>query len=354
MLKRKPIQSNKGFTLVELIITVAIMTLIGVAMVGIMSSNTVAFRKTKSDLDVQNVAQDTFNKISNDLMQAKAVYIEGFRPGNVEFDNNVVGGPAGVGAGPIVRYSNKGDINMLIAKNMNSWANYVPSGSELQALKTTTDDGFKIGTISEEEKDAFYSYYFKARYMTDEEKVLYDEFLPNISPSALSFDGLRTEASPGASQKYNFNDVYITKMVISYLTPYNIMYKDSSNMPKKPSPFPTMVEIPVGDLSDPNKIVYDICTVTYTFEKDPSADRAIVHVNTDYKYMDLDSDEIYTDYLNFRAEADGSNFIPGVKAQFDSANDAVKLTMYFARNERRYISDGMIKFRNSNVLQNAK
>jgi prepilin-type N-terminal cleavage/methylation domain-containing protein len=73
MLKVKP--DNKGFTLVELIITVAIMTLIGVALVGIMTSNTVAFRKTKSDLDVQNVAEDTFNKISNDIMQAKAVYI---------------------------------------------------------------------------------------------------------------------------------------------------------------------------------------------------------------------------------------------------------------------------------------
>ena len=74
MLKVKP--DNKGFTLVELIITVAIMTLIGVALVGIMTSNTVAFRKTKSDLDVQNVAEDTFNKISNDIMQAKAVYIK--------------------------------------------------------------------------------------------------------------------------------------------------------------------------------------------------------------------------------------------------------------------------------------
>jgi type II secretory pathway pseudopilin PulG len=74
MLKVKP--DNKGFTLVELIITVAIMTLIGVALVGIMSSNTVAFRKTKSDLDVQNVAEDTFNKISNDIMQAKIVYIK--------------------------------------------------------------------------------------------------------------------------------------------------------------------------------------------------------------------------------------------------------------------------------------
>ena len=74
MLKSKP--NNKGFTLVELIITVAIMTLIGLAMVGIMSSNTVVFRKTKSDIDVQNIAQDTFNKISDDIMQAKAVFVE--------------------------------------------------------------------------------------------------------------------------------------------------------------------------------------------------------------------------------------------------------------------------------------
>ncbi|MBR6403576.1 MAG: prepilin-type N-terminal cleavage/methylation domain-containing protein [Eubacterium sp.] len=353
MLKRKPIQSNKGFTLVELIITVAIMTLIGVAMVGIMSSNTVAFRKTKSDLDVQNVAQDTYNKISNDLMQAKAVYIEGYKPGDVDFDSNKVGGSAGVGTGSLLKYSNDGDINMRKDKDSNSWANYVPTGSELQALKTLTDEKFKNKVITVDEKDDFYSYYFKARYMTDEEKMLYEDFLQNVSLSAQSFDLLRRDAV-GSTQKYSFDDIYVTKMVISYLTPYNLMYKDSSNMPQKPSPFPTMVDIPTGDLTDPNKIVYDICTVTYTFEKDPSADRAIVHVKTDYKYMDLDSDEVYTDYLNFRAEADGSNFIPGVKAQFDSANDAVKLTMYFARNERKYISEGMIKFRNSNVLQNAK
>ena len=71
-------KSNKGMTLVELIIAIAMLAMVITAIAGLMSSNTLTFKKQKSDVFVQNTAQETYNRLSDMIMQASEVEVDGW------------------------------------------------------------------------------------------------------------------------------------------------------------------------------------------------------------------------------------------------------------------------------------
>ena len=65
------INNDRGISLIEIVIALAIMSLLMTAVVSLMSSNTIVFRKTKSDIEVQNQAEATFNAIADSVHSAK-------------------------------------------------------------------------------------------------------------------------------------------------------------------------------------------------------------------------------------------------------------------------------------------
>ena len=71
-------KSNKGMSLVELIIAIAMLAMVMTAIAGLMSSNTLIFKKQKSDVFVQNMAQETYNRVTDDIMQATDISITGY------------------------------------------------------------------------------------------------------------------------------------------------------------------------------------------------------------------------------------------------------------------------------------
>jgi len=84
--------NNKGMSLIELIIAVAMLSLIMTAVIGLMSSNTVTFKKQKSDVAIQNVAQESYNRLSEAIMQAKEIEIIGYTlSADPEFTPEAVG-----------------------------------------------------------------------------------------------------------------------------------------------------------------------------------------------------------------------------------------------------------------------
>jgi len=90
---RKLKQNNKGVTLIELIISIAILALLMVAVIGVMNTNVVIFRKSKADLAVQSSAQDVYNHMTDSIMQAKSVRIEGYTASSpITFVTTDVGG----------------------------------------------------------------------------------------------------------------------------------------------------------------------------------------------------------------------------------------------------------------------
>lgn len=73
-------KKNKGFTLVELIVAIAVLALLITAVVTMMSHESVILKKNEADIAVQNAAQETYNDISDIIMQANSIKISAYVP----------------------------------------------------------------------------------------------------------------------------------------------------------------------------------------------------------------------------------------------------------------------------------
>ncbi len=75
---KKKLNSNSGFTLIELIIAIAVLAFLMTAVSSMMGSSVMTNRKAQADLEVQTSAQETYNRITDAIMQAKKIYIFGY------------------------------------------------------------------------------------------------------------------------------------------------------------------------------------------------------------------------------------------------------------------------------------
>lgn len=66
---------NQGFSLVELILAVAILAIIMVAIASFMSTTTRTYRRTKNDTELQRTGQELFDMVSDKIMQATCIRI---------------------------------------------------------------------------------------------------------------------------------------------------------------------------------------------------------------------------------------------------------------------------------------
>lgn len=71
-MKRK---HNQGFSLVELLIAIAILSLIMIALASFMGSTTNSYVRSRNDIELQQAGQEVLDLISDKLMQAKLVRI---------------------------------------------------------------------------------------------------------------------------------------------------------------------------------------------------------------------------------------------------------------------------------------
>lgn len=74
----KKLNNNRGFTLIELIIAIAVLAFLMTAISSLMTSSLISNRRTQADIVVQTTAQETYNKITDALMQAKSIYVLGY------------------------------------------------------------------------------------------------------------------------------------------------------------------------------------------------------------------------------------------------------------------------------------
>jgi prepilin-type N-terminal cleavage/methylation domain-containing protein len=69
------LKDDSGFTLVELIVALAIMALLMVGVIGLMSMNSASNKRLKADISVQSAAEDLSQSITDSVMQAQVVEI---------------------------------------------------------------------------------------------------------------------------------------------------------------------------------------------------------------------------------------------------------------------------------------
>lgn len=72
---KEKMKENNGFTLVELIIAIAILAFLMTAVSSLMTSGLITFKKAKGDITVHNSAQETYNLLVDTIMQSKDVVV---------------------------------------------------------------------------------------------------------------------------------------------------------------------------------------------------------------------------------------------------------------------------------------
>ena len=108
-------KKNKGFTLVELIVAVAVLALLITAVVTMMGHESVILKKHEADISVQTSAQETYNDIADIIMQAKKIRIVGYSMedgSEIEFSKKIVGDTyKGTSDPEILAFSKKSEVS---------------------------------------------------------------------------------------------------------------------------------------------------------------------------------------------------------------------------------------------------
>lgn len=73
---------NNGFTLIELIIAIAMLAFLMTAVSAFMASGIANYKKAKADVRVHNSAQENYDMVSDAIMEAKDVYLFGYISGD--------------------------------------------------------------------------------------------------------------------------------------------------------------------------------------------------------------------------------------------------------------------------------
>ena len=106
--------NNSGFTLVELIIAMAVLAFLMTAIGSLMGSSIASHKKQKAEIQVHTSAQETYNQITDSIMQAKEVVIAGYE---VDTPYNFVENGADVGSTPDLVYYVKNEEMKDFIKN---------------------------------------------------------------------------------------------------------------------------------------------------------------------------------------------------------------------------------------------
>lgn len=385
----KNLKKNKGFTLVELLVSITILAFIILAVGGIMYSNNLIYRKEKAEITVQGSAQDVYNKINEDIMQAKHIYIEGYEsdtkltftsnkiqdnatgvvhknyllPTDQYVIDNSSGNPSGLIGLELERDNTSRDTMLnAMTDDEKTFYNDLLNTSDVDIdakLQTLTDDQLNkfrklkffdpkeseeyAKTLSDDERAKYNVYSNRFRYFGAAEKSEEVTFLKSVPTKTNSSFSVLSSGS-GSSKSYKY--LYITKLVIVYSQRANTDYMSDT------SAYNTEKAKPEYNGKAPN----DEVTVTYTFGG--AGTEKQIRCDYKYKYMDELNTTKYTDnniltkQLNY-CNANGTA-VPGCEAQIDAENDSIKLYLYFADNSMTYTDRGMVKIRNSYVLHDAK
>ncbi|SEF52485.1 prepilin-type N-terminal cleavage/methylation domain-containing protein [Eubacterium ruminantium] len=167
-------KKNKGFTLVELMVALAVLALLIVAVVTFMSHESVILRKEEADIAVQNSAQETYNELADIIVQANYIKIEAY----CAADNSVV------------EFSKK-DVGKAISNNMGE---YVITKKSLAAGGLNFEDnGYNIS---------------------------------NGGAGDSTFYLMKT-VKAGGTATTTFSNLYLKRLTVKYSVPYDSAFKGS-------------------------------------------------------------------------------------------------------------------------------
>ena len=305
------IKSNSGFTLIELIIAMAILAFMMTAVCAFMSSSVATYKKSKADITVHNSAQETYDQITDSIMQATDIYVLGY---------------------------------------------IAPSGDDVL--------DFEISDRDVQDSNIDLTYFVKD---SEHETILKNmaEYKPGYP--IVYFDAIPNGASIYVEQLIIENSVPIdTSMMPTYTagtTDYtNNLTAETVKIVQAVSVDPvTMVSTPVVTATGaPVYTVNDTVRNIYTFDKDN------LYLERKYAFMTAlndfyDSTDANDKMLNYMYSSSfsylkfaGGDTVSGCTIVIDEDNSSIGVDLNFSDKNMTYTTLGMVNVRNSYVLKAKK
>lgn len=300
-------KTNSGFTLIELIIAMAMLAFVMTAVSAFMGSGVVGYKKSKADINVHNSAQETYNQLVDTAMQANDIVIFGYTTVNPTAS---------------VFFEEGKDLSAVFNPKP---VYYVRDKEQADYVKT---------------KASYYDGSSDIKLYSDlaaGQKVYVKQI---IVESATPFDSTFATAS-GTDMYYN-----------NFTAEYDTVKPEQRITAGGASENVTSV---TGD------VVYsknDTLRTIYTFEAEN------LYCETEYAYMTLLNDIatsgnksacLYSESFNYGVGKDSSDAkvgdISGCVVTLDVSNGSISFDLDFSDKNMTYETQGMVKFRNSYVLR---
>lgn len=308
-MKRKR-QCNNGFTLIELIISIAILAFLMTAVSAFMLSGVMSSRKAKADIAVHNTAQDVYDQLANSIMSSNDVFVYAY-----VIDGAMAGGDKSLS----FAISDKD-----VGETMSGPIYFVRDEAQADALKVMPE--YVNGT--------------EIKYFSDlnDNVRLYVKQL--IVDNSVEID--MSYVSSPIGDKYT-----------NSLTGEQVKIEEQAR------------EVDTDGSKSSDKAQDQSGSTVYTVKDTQrnifSFDSKNMYYETKYAYMTgLDDYSAGTDkskYLYSRSFAylnDGTDTVTGCVLTVDSENGSFGIDLYFSDKNMTYTTLGMINTRNSYVLRAKK
>lgn len=303
----KKIKSNNGFTLIELVIALAMLAFIMTAVSAMMGNSIMTFRKSKADISVQNEAQSAYERVSDAIMQAKRVVIHGYI---------------------------STDANMDEFKNEKNGTNV--SGN-FQECYLVADIDTKKELVNKEG-------------VAEGSIKLFSELDPKavVFVKDMTIDNAVAIDQPDRIK--NFSSSVMSANVENVFTGQTVELKKLSDSPL------------VYNINDTQRNIFTFSQKNMYLERkyalqcgqNTAADSGKNDVVDDWSDYDSRKLCLYTDSLKYMTNGteDSQKEIPGCVLKVDRENGAIEVTIYFDDKNISYVTEGVVKVRNTGVLEN--
>ena len=316
---KKTKTNNSGFTLIELIIAMAILAFLMTAVSSFMGSGVLSYKKSKADITVHNSAQETYNQLMDSIMQANGLIIYGY--------------PVNTATDPVT-----GDVTL-------DKLNFIESG-------VTSTVGVGTPTYYVKDDAAWTAFKSTPECKDPTATVVYFENLPKgsmvyaidiITDSSIEFDPAYATTQKQANGKYTNAITNETDVVIETL----------KHKKKKPDGTTEVGADVVSVLGDEVYNINDTQRNIFSFEEENmyyERRYAFMTALNDYYIAGTNykSDFTYSESFAFVQEADGP--VTGCAVTINAADEAIGIDLYFSDKNMTYTTKGMVNIRNSYVL----
>lgn len=322
---KERLKKNSGFTLVELIIAMAILAFLMTAVSAFMGSGVMSFKKAKADITVHNSAQEVYDQLSDTIMSANDMIVYGYvMQGTVVIDPS---------APPVTPSGNK--LTFSISGNTSTEALDGPYYFVKDEAQKTA-----LEAMPEYETGKAILYYTQLSADTE----VYVKQL--IIDKAVEID-MSNVGTPVAGKYLNHltgDEVVITeqkRLIDEIDSTESDDYAQSS----------------LGDTVYSEK---DTERNIYTFDDENMyCERKYAYMTAldDYASTSDKSDYLYTESLSYLKDVtadSGTDDITGCVFKINADKGSVEMNLFFSDKNMTYTSLGMINTRNSYVLKAKK